>query len=164
MTTSSPGSFIIDESLTVVGLDCKDKVEVIERLAGLLLEGGYVKESYLPNVLVRETIMPTGLQTKAGGVAIPHTDSEHVIRSVMAIGLLKSPVNFKNMANPSEVVKVNLVFLLAIAEKQAVIQVLSQLAEMFLDPDVLGQAFGKKDSKELSTYISSVLTGNPRLM
>lgn len=161
MTTSSPSAFNIDESLTVVGLDGKDKVEVIECLAGLLLRKGYVRDSYLLNVLAREAIMPTGLQTKAGGVAIPHTDCEHVSRSGMAIGLLKSPVNFKNMANPSEDVQVNLVFLLAIAEKQAVIQVLTQLAEMFLDPDVLGQAFGKKDSKELAAYISTVLTVNP---
>jgi PTS system galactitol-specific IIA component len=161
--TSSPSAFIIDESLTVVGLDGKDKGAVIECLANLLLKGEYVKESFLPNVLAREAIMPTGLQTKAGGVAIPHTDSEHVLRSGMAIGLLKSPVKFKNMANPSEEVDVHLVFLLAIAEKHAVVQVLAQLAEMFLNPDVLGQTFGKKDSKELAAYISTLLTGNPIL-
>jgi galactitol PTS system EIIA component len=159
--TSSLGAFVTDESLTVVGLDCKDKVEAIEHLASLLFKGGYVKETYLPNVLAREAIMPTGLQTKVGGVAIPHTDSEHVIRSVMAIGLLRSPVKFKNMAAPSEDVEVRLVFLLAIAEKQAVITVLSRMAEMFLDPDVLGRIFELKDNKELAAYISTVLNAKP---
>jgi len=154
------GTSITNESLTVFDLDCKNKVEVIEYLAGLLLKAGYVKETYLSNVLAREAIMPTGLLTKAGGVAIPHTDSEHVIRSSMAIGLLKKPVTFNNMAAPSEDVEVRLVFLLAIAEKTAVITVLSRMAEMFLDPDVLSRTFEMKNSKELSTYISTLLNKN----
>lgn len=154
--TSSLNSFVTDESLTVVGLACKDRIEVIEHLTGLLVKGGYVKDTYLPNVLAREASMPTGLQTKVGGVAIPHTDSEHVMRSTMAIGLLEKPVKFKNMAAPSEDVEVRLVFLLAIAEKQAVMEVLARMAEMFLDPDILGQIFSLKDGKELTCYISKI--------
>jgi PTS system galactitol-specific IIA component len=149
------------KSLTIVDLVCKDKVEVIEYLADLLFKAGYVKDSYVSNVLAREAIMPTGLLTKAGGVAIPHTDSEHVNRSAMAIGLLKNPVFFKNMAAPTEDVEVRLVFLLAIAEKSAVITVLSHMAEMFLDPEVLSQAFKMRDSKGLAAYISSVLNKHP---
>jgi galactitol PTS system EIIA component len=157
---SSLSSFVTDESLTEVGLACKDRVEVIEHLADLLVKGGYVKDTYLPNVLAREAIMPTGLQTKAGGVAIPHTDSEHVIRSAIAIGLLEKPVQFKNMAGPTEDVDVQLVFLLAIAEKKEVMKVLAHMAEMFLDPEVLGHIFKFKNKKELCSYIAKVFDGN----
>ncbi len=156
---SSTSAFVTDESLTLVDLNCKDRVEVIEQLASLLLQGGYVKESYLPNVMAREAVMPTGLQTKAGGVAIPHTDSEHVNRSAMAIGLLATPVKFKNMAAPSDDVDVQLVFLLAIAEKQAVMKVLSHMAEMFLDPEILKHIYSLHDKKELSAYIAKVFDG-----
>jgi galactitol PTS system EIIA component len=144
---------VLDESLTLVDLDCKTDGEVIEQLAQLLYKGGFVKDSYLANVLKREENMPTGLQTQVLGVAIPHTDSEHVIRSAIAIGLLKKPVHFKNMANPSEYIEVRLVFLLAIAEKNSVIAVLSRMAEAFLDPQVLGPIFDFKTKSELVEYV-----------
>ncbi len=156
---NSSRAFVTDETLTLVDLECNDKAEAIEQLASLLLAGGYVKESYLPNVLAREASMPTGLQTKAGGVAIPHTDSEHVNISAVAIGLLSTPVKFKNMAAPSEDVDVELIFLLAIAEKQAVMKVLAHMAEMFLDPDVLRHIYTLRDKKELSSYIAKVFDG-----
>ena len=158
--TSTPPTFsealVTDQSLTLVGMKCKDKVEAISKLASLLQEGGYVKETYLANVLNREKTMPTGLQTQAGGVAIPHTDSEHVVRSAMAIGLFNSPVSFKNMADPDEDVEVKIVFLLAIAEKKSVMVVLSKMAEMFLDPKVLSPILEMKSKCEVATYISNL--------
>ncbi len=154
--SSATGSFVTNESLTIYGLKASDKEKVIQQLADLLYAGGYVKDTYLSNVLSREAVMPTGLQTKAGGVAIPHTDSEHVNQSAIAIGLLETPVNFKNMAAPTEDVEVKLVFLLAIAEKNSVMTVLSRMAEMFLDPEILGHIYSLTNSKDIADYISIV--------
>ena len=66
-----------------------DRDEAMMKLASLLKNGGFVKESFEKAVLDREKIFPTGLPTKPIGVAIPHTDAEHVNKGAMAVGILR---------------------------------------------------------------------------
>ena len=50
----------------------KKKIQVLERTALLLRNGGYVKESFSDAIKEREVHYPTGLQLEHIGVAIPH--------------------------------------------------------------------------------------------
>jgi PTS system galactitol-specific IIA component len=147
----------ISDRLALVGLSCATRDDVIRALSGRLQEFGFVRDTFSEAVLDRERSMPTGLITLAGGVAIPHTDSEHVIRSAIAIGLLDRPVVFKNMAAPEEDVEVGTVLLLAIAEKSAVMQVIANLADMFLDSQVLGGLKAQKTPEAAAGYLSKSL-------
>ena len=147
------------EKLTLVGTPFTTKEEVINALAERMSQDGYTKDSYLEAVLERETKMPTGLITQAYGIAIPHSDPEHVNRSAIAVALLDEPVNFKNMAAPEEDVPVRLVMLLAIAEKGSVTKVLARLAEMFLSPDLLNHFLTMKTAAQLSTHLSCLIQG-----
>ena len=73
------------------------------------------------------------------GVAIPHTDPEHVIDSAIAIAVLKNPVEFYHMGtNPSEGMKVSVTFviMLAIAGKQH-LEMLQKAIQLIQDQDVL---------------------------
>jgi PTS system galactitol-specific IIA component len=151
------------EKLTLVGTPFTTKEEVINDLAERMSQGGYIKDSYLEAVLERETKMPTGLITQAYGIAIPHSDPEHVNRSAIAVALLNEPVIFKNMAAPEEDVPVRLVLLLAIAEKGSVTKVLARLAEMFLSPDLLNQFLTMKTAAQLSTHLSCLIQGKQQL-
>ena len=151
------------EKLTLVDTTFTTKEEVIQALAERMSKGGYIKDSYLKAVLEREKTMPTGLVTQAYGIAIPHSDPEHVHRSAIAAALLNKPVTFKNMAAPEEDVPVRLVLLLAIAEKGSVTKVLARLAEMFMNPDLLNQFLTKKTAAQLSAYLSGLIQGKQQL-
>jgi len=147
------------EFLTLIGQSFQSKQEVINALFELMFKGGYVKTSYLAAVLEREEKMPTGLQTQAYGIAIPHSDPEHVNCSAIAIALLDQPVLFKNMADPSDDVPVELVLLLAIAEKGSVTSVLARLAEAFMNPAILNHMSTMKTTKQLSSCLSDLIHG-----
>ena len=114
----------INEENIVRMLQAGDREEVIRRLGGLLFQHGYVKETYVQAVLEREKVFPTGLQTNLLGMAIPHTDTEHVIKPALAIATLAHPVIFQAMGNPEAEVPVTVVMMLAISDPKAVIPVL----------------------------------------
>lgn len=148
------------EELTLFKVAAETNQDIIRALANCMKKNGYVKPTFLEAVLEREANMPTGLITKAFGVAIPHSDPEHVNQSAIAVGLLDKPVIFKNMANPQEDVPVILVLLLAIAEKGSVTKVLARLAEAFLNPVTLNKFLTLQNATQLSAYLKGLINGN----
>ena len=68
----------LEKGYLVAKVDTKDKFETLEAMGKLMVEKGFVKESYIEAVQEREKVFPTGLPMEALGVAIPHTDSIHV--------------------------------------------------------------------------------------
>ena len=106
-------------------------------LASLLEAGGYVKDSFKEAVIEREKVFPTGLPTQLIGIAIPHTDAEHVNRGAMAVGILSDPVVFNEMGNLDSTVDVSVISMLAIANPDLLISVLRQLAASFQDKEFL---------------------------
>jgi PTS system galactitol-specific IIA component len=113
--------------------------DAIVQLGALLQKRGFVRESFVPAVLKREKDFPTGLPTAEIGVAIPHTDIEHVLRPAIAVGVLSEPVEFAEMGNPDGRVPVQLVCVLAILEPDKIIRMLQSLVTMFQSPAVLRQ-------------------------
>ncbi|WP_443972534.1 PTS sugar transporter subunit IIA [Streptococcus agalactiae] len=104
--------------------------EALDYVSHLLLQSGAVKESYPNAIQEREKAFPTGLMFSDYGVAIPHTDIEHVNYSQMAIVSLKNPVVFQQMGK-GEDVEVNIIFMLALKEAHQQVDLLSQLIELF---------------------------------
>lgn len=60
---------ILSEKNIVLGLESESKEEAIKRAGNLLVNGGYVKESYVDAMLEREEVVSTYIGM---GVAIPH--------------------------------------------------------------------------------------------
>src|SRR5688572_13356611 len=89
----------LGKALVHIFEDTVTKEEAILTLAALLRDGGYVKDSFGAAVLAREDVFPTGLPTQPVGVAIPHTDVEHVNNSALAVGILSQPVVFMEMGS-----------------------------------------------------------------
>lgn len=89
--------FKINKEVVLVNVEETDKVSILKKMADKLEKGGYVKKSFVTGILEREKIFPTGLQAKGFGVAIPHTDAEHVNSPMIAIATLKNPVKFNIM-------------------------------------------------------------------
>lgn len=124
---------LVDIGLILTDLDTGDKVETIRALGNLLLSGGYVEGGFVEAVLEREKEFPTGLPTKAVEIALPHTEAEYVRTSKMAVGVLRTPVDFQMMGSPESLVHAKIVFLLAIGEKESQVIALQQLVQLFQD-------------------------------
>ncbi len=119
--------FAIDEKLILVNESINTREEIIQKLGGLLFENGYVKDTYTHAVLHREITYPTGLPARVAGVAVPHTDTEHVIKPAIAIATLANPIPFYMMGSPDVEVKVEIIIMLAIHDAKLVIPVLRKI-------------------------------------
>ncbi len=137
-------NFIRNEFIALE-LDLQTKEEVVLCLGSMLLSAGYVKDSFINAVLEREKMFPTGLATQDVHVAIPHTDVEHCLKPGIAIGLLKTPVVFTEMASTDQQVNVEMVFLLSITEPTQQVIWLSRLATLFQTPYVLKKLMSLSD-------------------
>lgn len=123
-----------EQGYMIVKLNPKDREEAIHVMANELLKEGYVKDSYESAIIEREKNFPTGLLTEIIGIAIPHTDSKHVEKEGIILSILEDPVEFNAMGGTSDdIVKVGMIFMLAIKEKEVQLEMLQKLVAMFQD-------------------------------
>lgn len=117
----------ITEKNILVNDPSQSREEIIRKLGALLRANKFVKDTFIDAVLEREIIFPTGLQTTTVGVAIPHTDAEHVIKSTVGIATLKSEVVFMGMGYPDLEIPVSIVIMLAIHDPKKVVDTLTKV-------------------------------------
>ena len=130
---------LFNPKLMVLDLEANTVTEVLTRLSNRLIAEGYVKESFTQAILERETEFSTGLPGFGRGVAIPHADPEHVNASVIAVGILRNPVQFKMMGNHDETIEVEVVFMLALKESHSHMSVLQSLMDVIQNESLLKQ-------------------------
>jgi PTS system galactitol-specific IIA component len=132
------GKLELSEALVHIFEQPQDRNEAILKLVSLLEAQGYVKASFGQACLDREKVFPTGLPTQPVGIAIPHTDCEHVERGAIAVGILPEPVEFTEMGCTDDAtVAVHVIVVLAISDPQAVTHFLRELALSFQDREFL---------------------------
>lgn len=129
----------IEEDNFFIGVEAESYQEIIRCLANNFYEKGYVKETFIQAVLDREEVYPTGLEAPAGGIAIPHTDTEHVNVSAISLASLKKPVTFKVMAEPDRTVDVSIVMMLAVSDPKNIIPVLTKVISIVEDEAALSE-------------------------
>lgn len=144
---------LLNEELIVLDMEAKDSDQAIEILSEVLYKNNFVKESYMKAVKDREKIFPTGLPTKGVGVAIPHTDSKHVNKAAISIGILKNPVKFNMMGYSEGHVDVELIFMLAIKDPKEQLQVLENLINLIQNYDALIHIRKSKNQSEIVKLI-----------
>lgn len=137
------------EDLVLTPMSAESAVDAITQLGTLLHKGGFVKDTFIPAVIQREQEFSTGLPTAEVGVAIPHTDVEHVLREAIAVGVLDKPVEFGEMGNPGNTVPVQIVCLLAVAKSEMMVKILQSLVQMFQTLGLLKQIVHAKDAFEI---------------
>lgn len=126
----------------------KNNKEVLSSLADYLIEEKMVKPSFKNAVLERENSYPTGLQFDGYGIALPHTDSEHVIKSQIAIMTLEKPVKFVEMASSDKEIDVKNIFMLALKDSNQHIKILQKVMELLQDKEAMSKIESFDDSKE----------------
>jgi PTS system galactitol-specific IIA component len=142
---------LLDQNLVMINLEADTQQEALEKLAGRLYETGYVKDTYAQAILEREKVFPTGLPTEGYGVAIPHTDVEHVHKPAVALGILQKPVKFNLMGdlNPESQIDVQIMFMLALKEPHMQLELLQDIMEMIQDQELLKKMVEAKNVEAL---------------
>ncbi len=102
----SPLTKVIYDELIIVEPNYQTKSDVIEGLGGLLIKKGFVKEEFLFDVYKREVMAPTLIDD----IAVPHGDPKNVIKSAIAVAVLKKPLEW------SPGIVVENVFMMALKE------------------------------------------------
>lgn len=139
----------VQEELVIVPMQAESAADAIAQLGARLQAGGFVKDSWVQATIEREKTFATGLPTPEVGVAIPHTDVEHVLQQAIAVGVLEKPVTFGEMGNPDSTVPVRIVCALAVAHSELLVTLLQRLAEMFQSPGVLRQIVEARSPAEI---------------
>lgn len=134
---SNDANFTIDESLILVKEPAETREEIIKKLGKLLFNNGFVKDSYTQAVIERERVYPTGLQARMAGVAVPHTDTEHVIKPAIAIASLSNPLTFNAMGTEDDEVQVEIIIMLAVHDAKLVIPILRKVIFILENDDAL---------------------------
>lgn len=146
-----------DASLIIAPMTAKDSSEAISRLGGLLLQNGYVEDTFIAAVIEREKNFATGLPTPGIQVAIPHTDPEHVRKTAIAVGVLPEAVAFGEMGNPDQTVQVKIVCVLAVKEADFLVSLLQDLVGIFQDTAVLHQITAASSARDVADIFNQRL-------
>ncbi|QUC03843.1 PTS sugar transporter subunit IIA [Atopobium sp. oral taxon 416] len=126
----------LETNRILLNTDANRMEDVMQTVGGKLIELGYGKESYVQALIDREREYPTGLDINGVGVAIPHTEVEHVNKSGIAIATLKHSVIFEDMGSEGDV-NVQLVFVLAVTDPHEHIEELQRIIQILQDGNTL---------------------------
>lgn len=148
---------LIRKKNVILGRDYENFEAMIRDVSEMLIQEGFVYESYPNAVIAREKIYPTGLKTICMQVGIPHTDREHVKESVVTIIRPLKPVKFTEMGLGIDTVEAEMIFLLAIKESKAQVSILSKLMGVFCDEAALISLKNAITEEEIVKILEDVL-------
>ena len=140
---------VLKEDCIIERLEAGTKEEALSAMCNVLLSKGYVKETFPAAILERERLYPSGLPMEGHKIAIPHTDAEHVNKSVILFARLAQPLEFASMGDPDEKLQVSLVSMFALAEKKEIGAMLEVLITTYSDNDVLESILKASSAKEI---------------
>jgi PTS system galactitol-specific IIA component len=149
------------KDLILIDLKAASAEEIIRALSGRLEEHGYVKPSFCDAVIAREKVFATGLPVEPMGVAIPHTDAEHVNQMAIALGVLSSPVKFGLMGSDGEI-DVDLVFLMALDNCASQISMLQSLAEFVHKDGLVERIRTLRDKQAILEILENEISLKPQ--
>lgn len=132
-----------------VALDVtKENLQDLYQSVGQELAGkGMVVPDYGQQLQEREAGFPTGLVTKFGNVAIPHTDAKYVKEPFVYAIRLTAEVVTRRMDQPDTEIPVNLFFVLGFTKSEDQLVLLTKMMQA-LNNEGISKQFQQVDSPE----------------
>ncbi len=137
---------LFHEDLTFPNVSASNWETLLSDLGGLAYKRGFVKDSFIPALLEREALYPTGLFTDVMKFAIPHADDGHVINPGVIVAKMAHPVQFQEMGTTDRTVEADYVFLLLVKKNGAQVTLLQRLIALCSD---------KETAKELDKAVTA---------
>ena len=129
---------------------------VIDLIGHSFLTAGVVKESYIPAVIAREKLYPTGLPASGHNIAIPHTESEHVFTSSIGVVVTKKAIKVRMMGSPQIELDCHLFFPLAMEDPHTQLGLLRVLMVFLQDEQKLTAIRQARSVREVEKAMSAL--------
>lgn len=137
MSTNEPvllqGMEILPD-FVMLDIVAESNIDAVAQLAQNLQSKGAVKPGFVPAIIKREEEFCTGLAFEEMGIAIPHTDADHVNSPCIAVGVLDKPVTFQSMGMPDVPCEVEMLIMLGITSPHTQLDFLKTLMQVFQTP------------------------------
>lgn len=146
------------EELIAISVEAEDYADAIHKVGKLLLDNGYVKETYIDAVIAREADFPTGLILDGIQIAMPHTAGVHVNTPAVCVAKLAKPVTFGHMGDPDTKVAAELLFMMAIKNPDEQIETLQAVMGVFTNKEAIA-ALKAADTKETLFAVANKYIG-----
>ena len=143
----------LTDELIFLDLDVDNHDDVFRTMGSNLDRLGYCKESYVDALITREKDFPTGINMGEIGIAMPHTDREHVNAEAVSIGVIKNSASFMQMGTTDVPVDAKIIFMLAVKDPDAHLVFLQRIILMLQDQDVLKQILAAQTKQEIIDII-----------
>ncbi|MGV2444446.1 UNVERIFIED_CONTAM: PTS sugar transporter subunit IIA [Bacillus sp. ATCC 13368] len=148
---------IISEKSIFTDLEVSNKEEALRILADSLLDQGFIHDSFYESLIKREKNFPTGLETYDMGIAIPHTEPQHVKQDSIAVAVLDKPILFQDMVDKNNSINVKVIFLLGLSKSTKHLNILKQIFELIKEEGSLGE-ISSMSKTHLYSYLEEKLT------
>lgn len=143
---------LFNKNLVFLDYEVADRNDFFIKFSKLMLDKGYVADSFYEAITTREERYPTGLQTTTIGVAIPHTDPENLKKPFIAVIRPKKEIEFEPMGMTEGQVNAKLIFVLGVLRDGGQVVVLQKLMNMFMNETAVNKllnANGKENVIEI---------------
>jgi len=137
---------ILDIRSIVVGLEVKDKNELLDTMVELAAESGNILdvEEARERVFAREKLMSTGV---GNGVALPHAKTNKIKKTVGAFAVLSEPVDYDSL--DEEPVKIVLLILGKETNVGEHLKLLSNISKLLGKESFIGDILNAETSDDI---------------
>lgn len=144
---------LLTEKRIILGMRVTSKESAIKQLVGYVAPHLNSQETYLSDVLKRESEISTGI---VNGIAIPHSQSDGVNESFIAVATLESALDWGTVDGS----KVKFIILIGVPKQNLEnehLQILSKIAEILMDDEVCNVLVESNDKREIIKLLGGEL-------
>lgn len=145
-------SAVINRNKINLNLNATNKSEALIELSELLFKEGVLssKEDFVKDVYLREAEGETGI---GGGIAIPHGKSKSVLKTSLAIGRTKQPIEWETLDD----MPISCIILFAVRDVDSTtthIRLLGEVAGKLADDDIVNLLLKSQNPDEIIEVFS----------
>ncbi len=144
---------LLCEETIFLDIKADNEIELFKVISDNLKSKGFVKDSYLQGLINREKNYPTGLKLEKYGVAIPHTDTEHIEKEFVAIVRPLPPVFFTLMDDDEEKDSMDICFFIGLKDSKKSTDILVKLMELIQNESLILSLLKESDKKNIISHI-----------
>ncbi len=142
-------SDLVKPDFVLSNLQASTREEALTKMADYLVEKGNCEPTFVDAILLREQNHPSGLPMAGPKIAIPHTDAEHVRKSIILFARLAEPVEFLSMGSPDDKLEVRMISMFALKEKKRIGDMLETLINVYQNEAILNEILNARDSEKI---------------
>ncbi len=147
---------IMDEKIVDLDMEAQTKDEALKKMAQMLYNDGriFTLDRFVQDVYERESLETTNMDI---GVAIPHSKSDDIKKTSVALVRLKKEISWEDFGEP-----VKVIFLLAVSPNDDGVEhleLIAKIAELLIDERFVDKLYKTRNTRRLLKRINRMIGG-----